>query len=194
MANELGLSFQPGSQGFGAAGEQNKQRSVPPVQEAVRLLSLRLPSVVGARALAPLDILSQGSGGTSALAEGLGMPSSERLATSFGATSQKRDLMDLVFKLYAGGSGSRKLSVTGGTPNRPLRRPYGVAVQAGVAGVVPPPVSTKLPQPAAPAPRLAVPRPAAPSPRVDQYEQTPHEQYGGYPGGYYDQDSEYHRG
>jgi hypothetical protein len=52
-----GLSFQPGSEQSGSNGNGEKKASAP-VQEAVRLLSLRLPSVVGARALAPQTLLN----------------------------------------------------------------------------------------------------------------------------------------
>jgi hypothetical protein len=50
-----GLSFQPG------ADNGKDPRTRPQVQDAVKLLSLRLPTVVGARALAPQGLLqSQG--------------------------------------------------------------------------------------------------------------------------------------
>lgn len=56
-----GVSFQPGQNG--ATGQQGKPKTNG-VQEAVKVLSLRLPSVVGARAIAPQALLqSPGSGG-----------------------------------------------------------------------------------------------------------------------------------
>jgi hypothetical protein len=59
-----GLAFQPGAEQNGNNGNGEKRASAAPVQEAVRLLSLRLPSVVGARALAPQTLLqSPGSAG-----------------------------------------------------------------------------------------------------------------------------------
>ena len=60
----FGVNFQPG---FGNGGDQ--QREARPsggsgVQEAIKILSLRLPKVVGAQAIAPMPLLtSQGSGG-----------------------------------------------------------------------------------------------------------------------------------
>ena len=55
-----GVSFQPGAdQQAGTMG-----RRTPPVQQAIKLLSLRLPSVIGAKALAPQALLQgQGSAG-----------------------------------------------------------------------------------------------------------------------------------
>jgi hypothetical protein len=56
----FGVSFMPG-------GDQQYQRpggNVNPVQEAIRVLSLRVPKVVGASPLAPLALMtSKGSGG-----------------------------------------------------------------------------------------------------------------------------------
>lgn len=56
-----GVTFQPGAMG----GEQpNGQRRDQGVQEAIKVLSLRLPKVVGAQALAPQPLLtSPGSDG-----------------------------------------------------------------------------------------------------------------------------------
>jgi len=59
-----GVSFQPGQSG--AMGTQDKPKSSANtgVQEAIKVLSLRLPKVVGARAMAPQALLeSPGSGG-----------------------------------------------------------------------------------------------------------------------------------
>lgn len=59
MAQSYGLSFQPQADANG-----NGASATPPVQQAVKLLSLRLPSVVGARAIAPQALLeSPGSAG-----------------------------------------------------------------------------------------------------------------------------------
>lgn len=56
-----GISFQPGQEnGAGPNGEKRRA----PVQEAVRMLSLRLPTVVGARGIAPQELLqSEGAAG-----------------------------------------------------------------------------------------------------------------------------------
>jgi len=62
-----GVSFQPGTNG--EHGQQNGQGngarpSAGGVQEAIKILSLRLPKVVGAQAAVPMPLLtSQGSGG-----------------------------------------------------------------------------------------------------------------------------------
>lgn len=60
-----GLSFQPGAQQNGTGGDREQAAGrTTPVQQAIRLLSLRLPSVLGARAIAPQALLgSQGSAG-----------------------------------------------------------------------------------------------------------------------------------
>lgn len=58
--NGFGVSFQPGAQ---------DGQSQQPVQQAIQLLSLRLPSVVGARALAPQALL-QSQGGSALGAQG----------------------------------------------------------------------------------------------------------------------------
>jgi hypothetical protein len=65
VADNIGIAFQPGSQRNDSNGADAGNRTATvPVQEAVRLLSLRLPSVVGARALAPGTLLrSPGSAG-----------------------------------------------------------------------------------------------------------------------------------
>ena len=63
--NNLGLTFQPGQTQNGG------QNAATPVQRAVQLLSLRLPSVVGARALAPQALLgATGGAGVGAMAGG----------------------------------------------------------------------------------------------------------------------------
>lgn len=59
-----GVSFQPGQQG-GYGQSNSPQRQMPEgVQEAIKVLSLRLPRVVGANAIAPAPLLnSPGAGG-----------------------------------------------------------------------------------------------------------------------------------
>lgn len=56
----IGVNFQPGTQ-----DQQNgQQRSAPQnVQEAIKVLSLRLPKVVGANAISPQALLSSQGGG-----------------------------------------------------------------------------------------------------------------------------------
>jgi len=55
MAQQYGLSFQPG-----ADNGQQQSGYRAPVQQAIKLLSLRLPSVVGARSIAPQALLEGG--------------------------------------------------------------------------------------------------------------------------------------
>lgn len=55
-----GLSFQPGGDQNGQGGQNGRGQT--PVQQAIQLLSLRLPSVVGARAIAPQALLNAPGG------------------------------------------------------------------------------------------------------------------------------------
>lgn len=61
----IGVSFQPGSEQNGQSPNGgSKPSSGSGVQEAIRILSLRLPRVLGAQGVAPMPLLtSQGSGG-----------------------------------------------------------------------------------------------------------------------------------
>lgn len=60
----LGVSFQPGQQPTQGPNAGSNQGSG--VQEAIKILSLRLPKVLGAQAAVPMPLLtSQGSGGDS---------------------------------------------------------------------------------------------------------------------------------
>lgn len=195
MAYGLGISFQPGTGGNGGDPNDPNRPRVAPVQEAVRLLSLRLPTVVGARALAPQEILAQGGGAPSVMAERLGVPTSQTLLAPSAApglaaeSKRKRDLMDLVFNLYSGGGGrqpnsAQTLSVSGGAPSQGYRARgnFGVSITAGVrppsgdtaAPGSPsgsPPVSTPLPRPpVSPPPPIATPpgpETDSPGPRID---------------------------
>lgn len=61
-----GVSFQPGSLEQEQQRRQSQNGTAQGVQEAIKVLSLRLPKVVGAQAPAPSALLqSQGSGGNS---------------------------------------------------------------------------------------------------------------------------------
>lgn len=66
MADEFGLSFSPLNPPPGQAGGPNGYQpgggSGSPIQDAVRILSLRIPRVVGASALGPSPLLN-GPGG-----------------------------------------------------------------------------------------------------------------------------------
>jgi hypothetical protein len=66
MPNNYGLSFQPGTDQGNGQGNGQQDPNVSPIQSAVKLLSLRLPSVVGAQAISPQALLqSPGSAGLS---------------------------------------------------------------------------------------------------------------------------------
>lgn len=103
--NGPGISFQPGTQ-QGAASN--------PVQEAVQLLSLRLPTVVGARGIAPQALLNgQGSAGMGSmgspnaaidLLQKLLMQSRAQTPPMPGGPNQPP--MDLMAMLSRGGGGS----------------------------------------------------------------------------------------
>src|SRR3990167_10301958 len=57
----IGVNFQPGTD---PNGQADSRRASTPVQEAIKVLSLRLPRVVGANAISPQALLSSpGSGG-----------------------------------------------------------------------------------------------------------------------------------
>jgi hypothetical protein len=64
MPNNYGLSFQPGTDQGNGQGNGQQDPNASPIQSAVKLLSLRLPSVVGAQAISPQALLqSPGSAG-----------------------------------------------------------------------------------------------------------------------------------
>lgn len=61
----MGVSFQPGASAIGQSKPQGGTQTGGGVQEAIKVLSLRLPRVVGAQAIAPQGLLnSPGSGGS----------------------------------------------------------------------------------------------------------------------------------
>jgi hypothetical protein len=60
----IGVNFQPGAQDLGSQQSDGRPSGGSGVQEAIRVLSLRLPKVLGAQSAASLPLLtSQGSGG-----------------------------------------------------------------------------------------------------------------------------------
>lgn len=62
----IGVNFQPGASQYGEQNGNARPTGGSGVQEAIRVLSLRLPRVVGAQSAAPMPLLtSQGSGGNS---------------------------------------------------------------------------------------------------------------------------------
>lgn len=61
----IGVNFQPGAQGDGSQPGQARPPQGSGVQEAIKVLSLRLPKVVGAQGATPQALLQgQGSGGS----------------------------------------------------------------------------------------------------------------------------------
>jgi hypothetical protein len=71
MTGDFGLNFAPTAQNQ----QQNAQngQSQSPIQDAIKVLSLRIPSFVGARGIAPNELL-QGGGAAAAGGMGAGMP------------------------------------------------------------------------------------------------------------------------
>lgn len=65
MANDFGLSFVPTDQGTQQPGRPGglPGGGVPPIQQAIQMLSLRLPHVLGAQAVAPGPLLTSAGGG-----------------------------------------------------------------------------------------------------------------------------------
>lgn len=107
----LGISFQPSDQGGMTQQRPGGQTGGSPLQTAIQLLSLRLPSVVGARALAPQQLL-QGAGGA---------------GVAGGATSAAA--LQFLRRLLSGGlSGAGGLDMGGGMD------------MGGMSGGIPPPV------------------------------------------------------
>jgi hypothetical protein len=70
-----GLSFSPTSE---SPFDQKGQGATNPVQQAIQLLSYRLPQVVGAGAIAPRELLSGGGGQGSALGSQVGSAVAEQ--------------------------------------------------------------------------------------------------------------------
>src|SRR5688572_9588842 len=60
MGGTLGLSFMPGADT--GDGEADLAKGATPIQSAIKLLSLRLPSVVGAQAITPQALLEARGG------------------------------------------------------------------------------------------------------------------------------------
>lgn len=83
----LGLAFQPGTMGrsqSGASPTGSTPGSVSPLQEAIQLLSLRLPSRVAPNAVAPLSLLL-GTGGA-------GLPGASGMGTGWQLEQLRRIL------------------------------------------------------------------------------------------------------
>lgn len=112
MAQPFGLSFQPGADQQGGTGSgQPGEPNVSPLQSAVKLLSLRLPTVLGAQAPAPSQLLQPhgDDGHASALAllrkligGGSGQQGQESIASIMAALapSQSAQSMDFLPLLH----------------------------------------------------------------------------------------------
>ena len=111
MAN-FGLSFVPGAEQNGQqrpGGPGGAPSGVPPLQQAVQLLSLRLPRVMGGQALAPGPLMQGPAGG------GLGLPG--------GA------LEELLKRLFG---------MPGGLPSMPSgQQKFGPGQMPGASGLLP---------------------------------------------------------
>lgn len=141
MPGTYGLSFQPSGEEGGADRER-----VAPVQEAIRLLSLRLPSVVGARGISPQALLQ--SQGASALPTSDGMTHESAIALLQRLLQQSRAATPPQLGSQGGPSGPM---VPGGRP----------PVQTAPTSTAKPP---KAPMFAPPPPRVT---PGDPRPEPD---------------------------
>jgi hypothetical protein len=142
----LGYAFQPGTNQ--PNGEQSGATSTP-LQSAIKLLSLRLPSVTGARGIAPHALLN-GQGGGVNIHTLMGTTPGPQAGM---ATPTSAVVLQRLLRLISGGGGGG--GITGGP-------------QGGVGGLVPPSVPSPritlglgegggggLPIPSAPAPAPA---------------------------------------
>lgn len=151
-----GLSFMPGSQnGTGPSGQQ--RTSVEPVQEAVRLLSLRLPSVVNS-GLAPNQLMQAPGGSALSGMGGMGVDAQiewlrKQMQQSQTATPPQAQSLfsqpqvvrpnpgvfapaDLSQQQPAGSTGNRPSTSGGGSPY-PFRTEMRDGRSVGIVGPVP---------------------------------------------------------
>lgn len=133
----MGMTFAPGSNEM----QQRPMTSQEPLQEAIKLLSLRLPQIVGANSPVPAPLL-QSQGG-------------------MGADPTGNPLLDLLRRLLGGGQAPQEM----GMPSPPLG-----PGRTGGGVPNPEPGPLPLPQPMPPKPRVILqdPGPAGnpfPAPR-----------------------------
>lgn len=176
MPAGYGLSFQPGTE-----NGNNGQSRVAPVQEAIRLLSLRLPTVVGARGISPQALL-EGQGGA-----GLGGGGSVE-----ALIRQLLQQMQMPPQLGSQDRERRRGAPVSGPPTQPGQsRPTPVP-----QGPRPVPLPPRIVPGGDDNDRRGGTVPEPPTQRAQPRELTPYERYGGQfnSGQIFDEDSEYHRG
>lgn len=157
MAGTFGVSFMPGAQGENGQEMDGTRRPMAarnPVQEAVKILSLRLPKVYGAQALAPQALLNapggmgmpgtQGNVTAQALAQlaGLSAPQIPTLRESGGSPVSR--IPDQRALFGGGGSVSAPINLAGRTHVIPGQTTDGGVVELPGGRVDP------LPSPAQP--------------------------------------------
>lgn len=180
MPAGYGLSFQPGAEN----GNNGKSR-VAPVQEAIRLLSLRLPTVVGARGISPQALL-EGQGGA-----GLGGGGSVE-----ALIRQLLQQMQMPPQLASqGGGGRAPVSGPPAQPGQPRPTPQFPSRSLPKPSITPGQQTGEGPRQDVPLPAPFIdPRPAGDAPARAR-ELSPYERYGGqFNRQIFDEDSEYHRG
>ena len=132
-----GLSFMPGGDNAGGNANRQDEARVTPAQEAIKLLSLRLPSVVGARALAPNTLMQSPGGAGLAGPGGMSVDAMIEWLRRQMQQSQAQtppQAAPMFQPPSAGGSPSPWQPRQDGTPRARV-----AAGQAGGAGATPPP-------------------------------------------------------
>lgn len=151
MPGAYGLSFQPGTDQE-ASGQDRDRTNVAPAQEAIRLLSLRLPSVVGARAISP-DALLRGGGSADFGTNGFTLDAALELLRKLRTTNLPPQLQGPQSGSADSGGRSSQSSAGRSTqptmPGRGANIPQGILRQSRVPTpvVVTPGESTGRPQP-----------------------------------------------
>ena len=148
---QFGVSFQPGVTGGQARNGSGPQAPRNPAQEAIQMLSLRLPKVFGARAIAPAPLLTSPGGMGQSAARG--NMSAQALASLAGVPS---------------GSGMPSMPAPM-IPTPPIRSAPSIPTLPRMPTFEPSPASPPVfgipPQPGRPRPELApLPDPFGPPP------------------------------
>ena len=147
QGNGFGVSFLPnGDQRFQRPQDQPGGTGRAPLQEAVKILSMRVPRVVGANPLAPLALLNAPGGG------GLQPGQLEQLMRTLGIgpSMQSGEVPTTGAGPSVGGAPSPFASMQGLMPTAGAGGPTGGLVNVTAGGSAGPGAST-MPPPAAPA-------------------------------------------
>lgn len=140
MADPIGISFLPSTQNQAVGPQQGQMEG--DLASAFKILSLRLPRVLGAQSIAPSSLLNgQGSGGM------------------MGGFNPYSAVFDALLKAagLSGGSAGAPGMVAGGMPSAPAPRVG--ADSSGRIGAPPPPAPPERLQSPAPAPVTSSPSP-----------------------------------